>query len=55
MGNVHLRHSCCICCGQDFAVCLGLLGPVLNSLHVEFFEGNAFSSEDLLKPSHPHA
>ena len=34
-------------CGQDFAACLGILGPVLGSLHMELNGGAAFTSESL--------
>ena len=35
------------CCGQDFAGCLGLLGPLVDDLDMELWGGNAFTSESL--------
>lgn len=34
-------------CGQDFYACLGLLGPVIDTLHLEGFGGDVLTSESL--------
>ena len=48
---VTVNDACCLlswrCCWQDFTACMGLLGPVLGTIQMEFSDDNIPDSESL--------